>query len=149
MQTVRKKVRELSERFLAARPASVEIIAPSCIASGEQGLVLLNFAGKSACDRPDGPGVEDAEQHRMRHETGNAPISVEEGMHPEQAMVGRSDREQAVQLAETAIDFGKPGEEARQRSGTGRDVLTDLHVALSQFAGDNPHAFARGSVLDP
>jgi len=64
-------------------------------------------------------------------------------------VVSSGSRNQTVDLAEAAVYLGEPGKEARQRAGTDRDVLADLHVSPAQFARNDAHPLAGVRVVDP
>src|ERR1700687_6427155 len=64
-------------------------------------------------------------------------------------MMRRCGREDSLGLAEAAVDFFKPAQEARYGTGADGDVLADRTVAVAQFAGDHPVPLFGRRVLDP
>jgi hypothetical protein len=85
----------------------------------------------------------------VRHEASHASVAVEEGVHPEQPVVSGGGRNEAVDRAEAAVYLAEPSKEARQRPGTDRDVLADLHVSPAQLARHDARPLAGIRVVDP
>jgi len=80
-----------------------DLAAAREIAVGEEGPILVDVLGKPARNRPERAGIQDVEQHGMGHQARHAAIAVHERMHPQQTMMGRGGRDDAVGLAEMAV----------------------------------------------
>ena len=107
---------EFSQGLFAQIAAAVEIVAAGQVAGGKAALVSCDVAGKAACDRPDAAGVERLQQHRMRHQAGDAAVAVEERVDPQQPVMRAGGGEDRVGLAEPAIDGLEALKKARQRA---------------------------------
>src|SRR6266852_4084836 len=85
----------------------------------------------------------------MRHQTSNAAITVKKRVNPDEAVMRCRRREYGFGLAEAAIDLLEAFEEARYGGRADRDVIADLDITVTQFAGDYFQAFLRSPVFDP
>ena len=146
---LQEEPRKGGERFLAEIAAAVEIVAARQVAFGEMSLVGGFAAGKPARHRPHRAGVERLEQHRVRHQTGDAPIAVEKGVNPQQAVMRGGRGQYGVGPADAAIDLLEAREEPRHGAGADGDVTTDAHVATAQFSRHDPQALAGVWIFDP
>ena len=85
----------------------------------------------------------------MRHEPRDPAIAIEEGMDPQQPVMGRRRTENRIRLAEAGECVFEMGEEARHCARADRNVLTDLGVVLAQRAGYHFEPFASVGIFGP
>ena len=67
----------------------------------------------------------------MGHQASDAPIAVEEGVNPQQAVMGGGGGQDRVGFAKIAVDGFEPVQETRHRAGAHRDVPADLHMSFA------------------
>lgn len=103
-------------------------------------LVESLVPGEPARRGPDPARVERVEQHRVRHETRDPSVTVEEWMDPEQAMMRRGRGDDGVGLPESPVRALEMVEEPRYRPWADRDVPSSFHVPSPQLARLNPRA---------
>ena len=144
-----KKSREFRQRLFAEMTPSVQIVAAGQVAGGKPLPVFADAARKAAGNRPQAARVQRTAQNGMRHQPRHAPVAVEEGVNPQQAVMGSGRGENRVRLAETAIG----GRETLQETGHGARahgaMPADPDMAFAQRAGHDPDALLRVRLFDP
>jgi hypothetical protein len=107
------------------------------------------MASQAARNGPGGAGVEGTEKLRVRHQTGDAAVAAQKGMHPQQPMVRGGYRNDRFRLAGAAVDLCKPLHESGQGSWRDRHMPSDLDIPGASFAGHHAQPFLGERVLHP
>ena len=79
----------------------------------------------------------------MGDQTSHAPVPVEEGVNPEQTMVGGGHSENRLESARRAIRLLETEEESRHRTGADGAMPPHLDVLSSQLAAHDRECSAR------
>ena len=74
----------------------LKIVPAGLIAIGQMTFVRCDVAGETACDRPHSARIQRLKQGRMGYQPGDAPITIQEGMYPEQPVVSGRHGDDAI-----------------------------------------------------
>src|SRR6266436_10425756 len=85
----------------------------------------------------------------MRHQAGNPSVAVKEWVNPQEAVMRCRRTQNRVRPIQVAVDFLKTFQETRQRSRADGDMVTDLYISPTQFAGHYLYTYFRVRVLHP
>src|ERR1019366_1484357 len=144
-----KEVCKFRESLLAQITTSVKIVTARDITCGKVLLICINVARQAARYRPHGSSIKCLQQHRMRHQTSDAAVPVNERMNPHEAMMCCRRTQDRIRLTEAAVNLLEALQKTRDRTGTNGDMRADFDVTPAQAAGDDSYPFLRFGVLHP
>ena len=146
--SLEKEAREGRKRLFAQRAPAVQIIAARRIAGCEVRLVIVFASRESTRHRPDAARAECFEQDGMRHQPRHAAVPVQKRVNPKQPVVSGGGGENRFRPSQCAVDVFKTSKKTRDSSRTDRDVASNLHVPVAQFARHDSTLFAAIRVVD-
>ena len=116
--------------------SAIVIALPRPVGLGQQRLITRLATRKPAGHRPKAGSDAEPFKERMRHQTRDASIAVEEGMDPQEAVVDRPNCLYFPQVAERWLLVGviEPRHEPRQVAMFGRHMEADLDIVLAPLA---------------
>src|SRR5882762_6601362 len=85
----------------------------------------------------------------MRHQAGNPSVAVKKRVNPQKAVMRRRRAQNRVRPIQLALYFLKTFQETRQRSRADGDMVTDLYISPTQFAGHYLYTYFRVRVFNP
>ncbi len=106
-------------------------------------------AGKAARDRPETTRVQSFQQHGIRRQAGDAPVSVQKRVNPKQPVMGAGGSMDRIRFSEVTIGLFKSVKKSWHRSRTYRDMAPHLYVLLPQLARNYPQALSGIRVFGP
>src|SRR5215469_3053615 len=129
--SLQKKFRKCRKRLLAQIPATVQIVAPRRVASGEVLFVLLDVPCQAARNRPNSAGVKSFQQRHMRHEASDATVAIHKRVNPYKPMMRRSRSQNGIRLTQTTVNVLEALQESRHSARADGDMPTDFHIPLA------------------
>ena len=139
---VEEELRKSGERLLAQRAPSIEIVSSLLVARHKVPFVRRLVSGEPSCDGPDSPCLQGVQQHRMRHQPGDASVPVEKGVNPQHAVMRSRGSQNRFGPPKATVDTFETFKKAQYSTGAHRDVTTDLHVATTERPRHHRHCVA-------